>query len=185
MKLIDEQRMLVESNLNLVHHMIHKRCSDIGRNEYDDIYQTGIIGLCKAAAKFDSEKGIAFSTFAATCIVNEIYMVFRKQKKESCQAFILNAPIFSDEEGNELTIGDTLCAIENADSGFYLRLLNEMIKTQFKDRDKQIITMSIRGMTQQEIADEFGISQSYVSRRLKRIQEIVRREHCRDDRVEG
>ena len=82
MKLTDEQRMLVESNLNLVHHVIHKKCRNIGRNEYEDIYQTGVIGLCKAVEKFDPTKGFAFSTFAARCITNEIYMMFRRQKGE-------------------------------------------------------------------------------------------------------
>jgi len=179
MKLTEQQRTFAEDNLNLVHYVIHRYCGNIRADEYEDIYQTGVIGLCKAVAKFNPAFGIAFSTFAVRCITNEIYMSFRSQKKRNVETISVDTSIFSYKDEETAPLIETIHSVEDTESRIGYIILVDMLKERFDEMDSQIIRMSIDGMTQQQIGDRLGLSQPHVSRKLKRIQEIIRKEYCR------
>ena len=94
---------LIEHNLRLVAYIVNKHYGD--SKEQEDLISIGTIGLIKAAETFDPEKAISFSTYASTCIRNQIKMYFRKMKHKSNEVY-MNEPIDTDKNGNELTIAD-------------------------------------------------------------------------------
>jgi len=179
MKLTEADRHMVEDNLELVDYVIHRKCGNISKADYEDLHQTGVIGLCKAAAKYNNALGASFATFAVRCIINEIYMTFRRQKKQSKLHIVsLDESVYTHKDGNEMTLSDVLCDIEDAETMLLHQSLKEMLDKRFDERDTLIVRMHLLGVCQQDIADKVGISQAQVSRRIKRIREIVLQEHC-------
>lgn len=163
---------IIIHNINLVQHVINKKI-DISSNDKDDLFQTGIIGLIKAIDHFDMTKEIQFSTYATKCILNEILMYLRAQKKyqkELSINFVLN----SDEEGNEFTLQDTL----STDQDFVEEMIDTLEKKEVLDilhslTEKEIFLLKAHfgigceRMSQLEIANYLGVSQSYASRCIK------------------
>lgn len=163
--------ILVVHNLRLVAHIVKKYYT--GNKDIDDLISIGTIGLIKAIDTFDSSKGIKLATYASRCIDNELLMMFRSGKKQSKEVYLYE-PIGSDKEGHEITLLDILESankdiIDELELKENIEKLYKLIDEELTEREKIIIKKryglkNIEAITQKEIADEIGISRSYVSR---------------------
>ena len=172
---------LIEHNLRLVAHIIKKYYSNY--SEQDDLISIGSIGLIKGINSFNCEKGTRLATYAAKCIENEILMYFRSAKKSS-QDISLNEPIESDSDGNPITLMDVMFCEDTISDDIDFKIKSEKLKTFIEKLDnkkeKEIIIKRYglddsKPMTQREIANNLGISRSYVSRIEKRVINKLRK----------
>lgn len=165
------KNILIERNLRLVAHIV-KKYNNIG-SEMDDLISIGTIGLIKGITSFDPNKCTRLATYAARCIENEILMSIRAGRKQRYETS-LHAPIGMDQEGNEISLLDILCTendtiFDQVDLEMEVKKLYQNIRTLLKPREKQILLLryglnNMEEMTQREIAQQMGISRSYVSR---------------------
>jgi RNA polymerase sporulation-specific sigma factor len=165
------KNILIEHNLRLVAHIV-KKYSNFNK-DMDDLISIGTIGLIKGITSFDTKKGTRLATYAARCIENEILMSIRSNKKQKNETS-LSSPIGMDAEGNEINLLDILCLdnetiFEQVDYAMEVRKLYRKMKHVLKMREKEILKMRYglenqKEKTQREIAEEMGISRSYVSR---------------------
>lgn len=181
MKLSSNKEYLVLDNLRLVHYLLHKMGININSQEYEDFVSIGTIGLINAAITFDESKKYAFSTYAARCIKNEIFMHYRKNNKHE-KDISIDEPIKSDEEG-ALTIGDTL---EYSESNFVEKMVNKeeciqlvsIILNYLKGKSRLAVLYTMGDVAQRDIAKKLNVSQSYISRivrkAINRIREAVK-----------
>ena len=167
-------------NLRLVAHIIKKYYSNY--SDQEDLISIGTIGLIKGINSFDYTKGTRLATYASRCIENEILMHFRSQKK-SAQDISMSEPIDTDSEGNPLTLSDIVYTddtiADDLDKKIKIEKLREYIDEMDDSRDREIILKRYglfmsKPMTQREIAEEMGISRSYVSRIEKRALKKLR-----------
>lgn len=171
----DARALLVEHNLRLVV-FIAKRFENAGIG-LEDLISIGTVGLIKAVNTFRSDKSIKLATYAARCIENEILMVIRKNGS-SRQEISMEEPLKTDWDGNELLVEDILGSEEDS-VGYELALLEEKKAVRsavasLSPRERELIELryGLSGkpeLTQKEVADLLGISQSYISRLEKRI----------------
>lgn len=171
----DARVVLVEHNLRLVVY-IAKKFENTGIG-IEDLISIGTIGLIKAINTFRSDKNIKLATYASRCIENEILMYIRKRSNARCEMSI-DEPLNVDWDGNELLLSDTLgsdevCISEEIESAEERKLIRDAV-SRLDERERIIIEMRYglggsREMTQKEVADALGISQSYISRLEKRI----------------
>lgn len=171
----EARSILIERNLRLVVY-IAKKFENAGIN-VEDLISIGTIGLIKAVNTFKLEKNIKLATYASRCIENEILMYLRRTTKLKSEVS-LDEPLNVDWDGNELLLSDIL-GTEN--DVVYHRLEDEVNKNllygamkKLEPREKELMEMrfglkSGKEMTQKEVADKLGISQSYISRLEKRI----------------
>lgn len=166
---------LIVHNLRLVVYLAKKfENSGVG---IDDLISIGTIGLIKAVNTFSPEKNIKLATYASRCIENEILMYLRKIASQK-MVVSLDEPLNTDWDGNELMLADVLGSdgdeisreIEESDEK---RILIQVIDA-LPEREKEIIEMRFglgekEELTQKQVADIMGISQSYISRLEKRI----------------
>lgn len=161
---------LVKHNLRLVAHIVKKYYT--ANEDNDELISIGTVGLIKALNSFDGEKGTRLATYAARCIENELLMYFRNQKKTSLD-ISFEEPIEHDNEGNPLTLMDIIAKDDTILDDVWLDHSIKRLRTfvnELKDkREKDIIIMryGLNGekiKTQNEIAEIYGISRSYVSR---------------------
>ena len=171
----DAKQILIERNLRLVVY-IAKRFENTGIN-IEDLISIGTVGLIKAINTFCAEKNIKLATYASRCIENEILMYIRKISGRQGEVS-LDEPLNVDWDGNELLLSDILYTDE--DSAAEEIMQREEIATihsainQLDPRERQIIVLryGLDGndeMTQKDVADHLGISQSYISRLEKKI----------------
>ena len=166
--------VLVERNLRLVVYIARKfENTGVG---LEDLISIGTIGLIKAANTFRADKNIKLATYASRCIENEILMYIRKSQNQKLE-LSLEAPLSADWDGNELILSDVLGSDEE---NVGKRLEDEEEKSVIAeavallgDREREIIELRFglggrREMTQKEVADMLGISQSYISRLEKK-----------------
>lgn len=167
----DARNTLVERNLRLVAH-IAKKYNKIASVDEDDLISIGTIGLIKAISTFDYTKQARLATYASRCIENEILMTVRSSKKLN-QEISLNESLGHDSDGNEVTFMDILPASDmdisdRVSIDMDIGKLADYIKKVLSPKEQEIIIkrygLGNRIYTQQEIADEMGISRSYVSR---------------------
>lgn len=167
--------VLVERNLRLVVY-IAKKFENTGTG-IEDIISIGTIGLIKAINTFRPDKNIKLATYASRCIENEILMYIRKTSKTRLEVSI-DEPLNTDWDGNELLLSDVLGSDE--DSVYKNMEYDEDKKTiadaisKLSEREQTIIRLRFgldggEELTQKEVADLLGISQSYISRLEKRI----------------
>ena len=183
----DEQarQTLVEHNLRLVVY-ISRRFENTGIN-LEDLISIGTIGLIKAIGTYRLDRKIKLATYASRCIENEILMYIRKMAGRKTEVS-LDEPINMDGEGNELLLSDVLGTEEDT----ITRALEEDVDicvlrqalTTLPDRERLIVQMRFgleghREQTQKEVAEQMGISQSYISRLEKRILQRLKREFLR------
>jgi RNA polymerase sporulation-specific sigma factor len=173
----DEARnKLIEHNLRLVVY-IAKRFENTGIN-VEDLISIGTIGLIKAINTFKPDKKIKLATYASRCIENEILMYLRRNTRTKAEVSI-DEPLNVDWEGNELLLSDILgtdsdIIYRDIENEVDIELLNAAINTLGK-RERAIIELRFGlknngdEMTQKEVADMMGISQSYISRLEKKI----------------
>jgi len=178
---------LIERNLRLVVYIARKfENTGVG---IEDLVSIGTIGLIKAVNTFDLGKNIKLATYASRCIENEILMFLRRHQR--AKEVYLDDPLNTDWDGNELSWLDVIPATEG--DGVYQVLEEETEKdllkaalTKLEPREQEIVNLryglgSGRELTQKEVADKMGISQSYISRLEKRIMKKLRRELKRFD----
>lgn len=174
-----ERSKLIEHNLRLVVY-IAKRFESSGVM-MEDLISIGTIGLIKAVNTYDLEKNIKLATYASRCIENEILMFLRKGI--GSKEISLDEPLNVDFDGNELLLSDVLfedddCVSRSIEAQEEKIALHKALSTLSK-RENEIITMRYglcgkKPLTQKEVADALGISQSYISRLEKRIINILR-----------
>lgn len=173
---------LIEHNLRLVVY-IAKRFDNTGI-DMDDLVSIGTIGLIKAVGSYNPDKNIKLATFASRCIENEILMHLRKTGKTRSEVS-LDEPLNVDWEGNTLLLCDVIgtdtdSVYNDVEASDEKRLLRATFD-KLPPRERQILELrfGLYGkdeMTQKEIADMMGISQSYISRLEKKIVDNLKRD---------
>ena len=171
----DARNTLIEHNLRLVVY-IAKRFENTGIN-IEDLISIGTLGLIKAINTFCSDKNIKLATYASRCIENEILMYIRKICGRSCEVSI-DEPLNVDWDGNELLLSDILGSDEEPAASTLMKqeeieLIHQAVNS-LDEREQQIIILRYglfgnKEMTQKDVADHLGISQSYISRLEKKI----------------
>ena len=172
---------LVEHNLRLVAY-IAKRFENTGAN-IEELISIGTVGLMKAVTTFNSDKKIKLATYASRCIENEILMYIRKRSAKRKEISI-DEPLNVDWDGNELLLSDVL----GSDSDVVSKRMEDeeerrillVAVRELDPREQLIIDMRFglsggKELTQKEVADELGISQSYISRLEKKIMSVLRK----------
>ena len=185
----EAKQLLIERNLRLVV-FIAKRFESTGVN-LEDLISIGTIGLIKAIGTYRREKNIKLATYASRCIENEILMHIRKIANQKAEVS-LDEPINMDYDGNELLLSDILGTDEDViarpfEDDVDIFLLRQAV-SQLPQREREIVQMRFgldgrKELTQKEVAQKLGISQSYISRLEKRImlrlrKEILRQTNC-------
>lgn len=176
------RHLLVTHNLRLVVYIAKKFDSPTASAE--DLVSIGTIGLMKAVKTFNPEKNIKLATYASRCIENEILMYLRKTSNSKVE-MSFDEPLSVDWDGNELTLRDVLGSepdeisqsIEYEDEK---RLLRKVVSA-LPPKEKEIMYLrfglgNCTPLTQKQLADKMGISQSYISRLEKRILQKIKRE---------
>lgn len=178
---LEAKHILIERNLRLVAHVI-KKYQHLEENQ-EDLISIGTIGLIKAIITFNPEKNSRLGTYAARCIENEILMLLRTKKKYSREVSLYE-PIGTDRDGNEIQLFDII-ETDEADAQTKItlkddiRLLYEKLESELSPRERLVLKMRYglynqEEYTQREIADQLGISRSYVSRIEKSAIEKLR-----------
>ncbi len=178
----DVRAKLIEHNLRLVVY-ISRKFENTGV-EPDDLISIGTIGLIKAINSFRTDKNIKLATYASRCIENEILMYLRRTVKLKSE-ISFDEPLNTDFEGNELLLSDVLgtdsdTVYGGVESGVEKELLREAL-LKLPERERKIMYMRFglggrEEMTQKDVADALGISQSYISRLEKKIIERLKKE---------
>ena len=175
---------LIERNLRLVVY-IAKRFENT-KIGIEDLISIGTIGLMKAISTFRADRNIKLATYASRCIENEILMYLRRNSKTRLEVSI-DEPLNVDWDGNELLLSDILGTEEDViykdiEVEMERKLLNKAIEKLSK-REQTIVELrfglrnpSGEEMTQKEVADLLGISQSYISRLEKKIMKRLKKE---------
>lgn len=183
----EARSLLIEHNLRLVVY-IAKKFDNTGVG-VEDLISIGTIGLIKAINTYNPEKNIKLATYASRCIENEILMYLRRNSKRKMEVSI-DEPLNVDWDGNELLLSDILGTDEDViykdiEDEIEKNLLNKAID-KLSAREKTIVELRFglnsadgNEMTQKEVADLLGISQSYISRLEKKIISRLKKEIVR------
>lgn len=171
----EARNILIVHNLRLVVYVAKRYEMNI--TNLEDLISIGTIGLIKAIQTFKVDKNIKLATYASRCIENEILMFLRKKNRRKIEVS-LDEPLNVDYDGNELLLSDILSndgdyIVEEIESNESKEMVLEAIK-DLKEREIEILSMryGLNGddeMTQKDVADALGISQSYISRLEKKI----------------
>ncbi len=171
----EARSLLIEHNLRLVVY-IARRFENTGAG-LEDLVSIGTLGLIKAINTFRTDKNIKLATYASRCIENEILMYIRKHSNERAEVSI-DEPLNTDWDGNELLLSDVLSSDDDRIS-FEIEQYEERQRVRravygLDAREREIIELRYglngkRELTQKEVADKLGISQSYISRLEKKI----------------
>lgn len=183
------KQRLIERNLRLVV-FIARRFENTGVN-LEDLISIGSIGLIKAISTYRRDKNIKLATYASRCIENEILMHIRKIANQKTEVS-LDEPINMDYDGNELLLSDIMGTDEDLimrpmEDDVDLCVLRQAVR-ELPEREREIVVMRFglegqQELTQKEVAQKLGISQSYISRLEKRImlrlrKEVIRQTSC-------
>ena len=176
----DVRARLIEHNLRLVVY-VAKKFENVGTG-IEDLISIGTVGLIKAINTFRADKSIKLATYASRCIENEILMYIRKNNSQRT-AISIDEPLNTDWDGNELLLSDILGSEEDSISyELEQREERQLVRDavcNLAPRERELIELRYgmrtgREMTQKEVADLLGISQSYISRLEKRILSSLR-----------
>ena len=179
---IDARNKLIEHNLRLVVFIAKKFEST--KINMEDLISIGSIGLIKGIQTFKMEKNIKLATYASRCIENEILMHLRKTQRTR-QEYSLDEVLSIDSEGNEMILSDiissneTLALTKMTEEEDVKNLYYAIDKLTPREKEIVIMRYGLYGevpLTQKEVADKLGISQSYISRLEKRIIDKMRQE---------
>lgn len=182
---ITVRQTLIEHNLRLVVYIARKfDNTGIG---LEDLISIGTIGLIKAVNTYRSDKNTKLATYASRCIENEILMYLRKSVNQRTEVSI-DEPLNTDWDGNELLLSDVLgtepdCVMRPVEDDVEKQILLAVL-SRLPQREQTIISMRFglwgqEELTQKEVADRLGISQSYISRLEKRIIQRMKKEMLR------
>ena len=188
---LEARQTLIEHNLRLVVY-IAKKFDNTGVG-VEDLISIGTIGLIKAINTFKSDKNIKLATYASRCIENEILMYLRRNNKTKMEVSI-DEPLNVDWDGNELLLSDILGTDDDVisrdiENETEKSLLNMAID-RLNPREQKIIQLRYgigredgEELTQKEVADMLGISQSYISRLEKKIMKRLKKEMIRFEQI--
>ena len=172
---IEARNILIEHNLRLVV-FLAKKYENTGF-DIEDLVSIGSIGLIKGISTYKIDKNIRLATYASRCIANEILMFLRKNKRKKIEVS-LEDTLNYDAEGNELHLEDILGTEDDIVPKEFENKVNKEIMQKEIDildaREKEIMTLryglnNTNEYTQKEVADMLGISQSYISKKKKKI----------------
>lgn len=178
------KEMLISHNLRLVVYLA-KKFENTGVG-VEDLISIGTIGLIKGINTFNPGKNIKLATYASRCIENEILMYLRRNNRTRLEVSF-DEPLNMDWDGNELLLSDILgtdddIIYRDIETQVEISLLRKALES-LNDRERQIIEMRFginkktdRELTQKEVADKLGISQSYISRLEKKIMARLKKE---------
>lgn len=178
------KKQLIEHNLRLVVYLA-KKFENTGVCE-EDLISIGTIGLIKGINTFNPEKKIKLATYASRCIENEILMYLRRNNRVKLEVSF-DEPLNTDWDGNELLLSDILGTDEDViykdlETEVEISLLKKAMLS-LNERERQIIELRFgvnrvenKELTQKEVADILGISQSYISRLEKKIMARLKKE---------
>ena len=178
------KKQLIEHNLRLVVYLA-KKFENTGVC-VEDLISIGTIGLIKGINTFNPEKKIKLATYASRCIENEILMYLRRNNRVKLEVSF-DEPLNTDWDGNELLLSDILGTDEDViykdlETEVEISLLKKALLS-LNERERQIIELRFgvnrvenKELTQKEVADILGISQSYISRLEKKIMERLKKE---------
>lgn len=174
--------VLIEKNMRLVAHMAKKYAT--ADRDSQDLISVGTIGLIKAINSFNPDKGIRLATYAAKCIDNELLMMLRSEKKTQREVSLYE-PVGKDKEGNEISIIETVSCepvdiVGDMVFNQRVKVIADNMDKVLDEREAYIIRKRYgygggEELTQSSVADELGISRSYVSRIEKRALDKLRR----------
>ena len=178
----DIRQLLIERNLRLVVYIARKfENTGVG---LEDLISIGTIGLIKAVGTYQPAKNIKLATYASRCIENEILMHLRKTSSQKLE-LSFDEPLNVDWDGNELLLSDILGTEHDTVSQHLEEEVNRSLlysaMAKLTPRERELMEMRFglkngKEMTQKEVADKLGISQSYISRLEKRIITRLQRE---------
>ena len=178
------KKQLIEHNLRLVVYLA-KKFENTGVC-VEDLISIGTIGLIKGINTFNPEKKIKLATYASRCIENEILMYLRRNNRVKLEVSF-DEPLNTDWDGNEMLLSDILGTDEDViykdlETEVEISLLKKAMLS-LNERERQIIELRFgvnrvenKELTQKEVADILGISQSYISRLEKKIMERLKKE---------
>ena len=189
---VDEEgvrQSLIEHNLRLVVYIARK--FDNTGVDLEDLISVGTLGLIKAVKTFNTDKNIKLATYASRCIENEILMHLRRVVKLKGEVS-LDEPLNVDYEGNELLLSDVLgtdsdVVYKDIETSAEKEMLREAM-TKLSPRERQIMNLrfGLNGgeeLTQKQVADMLGISQSYISRLEKKIVARLKKEFLKLSKI--
>ena len=177
-----DRDLLIEHNLRLVVY-IARKFENAGIN-VEDLISIGTIGLIKAVNTFKTEKKIKLATYASRCIENELLMYLRRTSRTKGEVSF-DEPLNVDWDGNELLLSDILGTENDEVYGHLEEEVNRKLlghaMGKLTVREKEIVEMRFglsgrKELTQKEVADRMGISQSYISRLEKKILDRLQKE---------
>jgi RNA polymerase sporulation-specific sigma factor len=183
---LEARNILVERNMRLVAHIIKKYYTQ--SVDQDDLISIGTIGLIKGISSYKPEKNVRLATYAARCIENEVLMFFRSQKKLQGEVS-LSETLETDKDGNDLSLMDVVgvedTMLDDLDARESQVRVRKLVEECLTEREADIIRQRYglggrQPRTQRELAADYGISRSYVSRIEKRalgkLEEALNRE---------
>jgi len=186
---LEARNQLVEHNMRLVAHIIKKYYTP--GVDQDDLISIGTIGLIKGVSSYKPEKNVRLATYAARCIENEVLMFFRSQKKLQGEVS-LSETLESDRDGSDLSLMDVVgvedTMLDDLDARETHIRVRQLVEECLTEREADIIRQRYglggrKPRTQRELAADYGISRSYVSRIEKRalgkLEEALGREDGR------
>ncbi len=181
----NNRQALIEHNLRLVVHCAKKFHGSV---EFQDLISIGTISLIKAVNTFDTAKGTKLATYASKCIDNEILMYFRQNFKYN-NIISLETPLSTDNNGNSLFVSDVF-SDSNAEKAFQIQENREVVSCLFtyalnnlSNKEKIVFLYKLGKRTQIQIEKSMGISQSYVSRIIQKIQKKLKNKD--DEKIKG
>lgn len=168
MNKLEYRELLINHNLRLVVHILNRYAQS--KEDAEDFFVAGSIGLIKAVDTFRLDKNVKFATYASRCINTEILMVMRKNKKHR-NVVSLQTVLCTDKDGNDLLLEDTLSSLfdleEHCVEKEILKEIALLLKT-LPQRDRSIILMRYfcgeEGFTQKEVGTYLNLDQSYICR---------------------
>ncbi|MCI8594544.1 MAG: RNA polymerase sporulation sigma factor SigK [Oscillospiraceae bacterium] len=177
---LDARNKLIEHNLRLVAHIIKKYYTHNG--DQDDLISIGTIGLIKGISTFKPDKNVRLATYASRCIENEILMYFRSQRKLQGEVSLSDS-LDADPDGTSLSLMDVIKVddnmLEELDARDRCARVRRSVEQCLDEREKMVIVArygldGCTPRTQREVAEQCGISRSYISRIEKKALEKLR-----------
>lgn len=173
-KLNDEQRKLIEDNYSLIWHLHEEHFTKF--TDFDTYMDLGRMAICKAALKWDESKG-AFGTYFCWVLRTEISQYYAKwhrlKEKMNRNAESLDTPLPGYEPEDDITIGTTLMSSDNVEDQVLTKVhfWNEFNK--LPDKHKKVMIMLSQGLTQRDVANEFGKSHQWVSLQVTKFKKAL------------
>jgi RNA polymerase sporulation-specific sigma factor len=164
---------LITDNLNLVYFSYEKLPKTPFTVTYkDDLISEGNVGLCKAAIKYNPELDVAFSSFAISCIKNEMLMFIRRDKNKISNTVSLDAPISDDED---LFLSDMISDKTEIDDKILYKQILEKLRNKIKPKHYDIFVMWLNGSKYREIAEIYGHSVSCIAKIIHKIKNNLKK----------